>query len=101
MLSWAVRSTIPVAVSRLFWDVLSDAVDLETHRDYVIERVMSRGGWEAMKWLRTTYPQATLASFIERKGSRLAPRELAYWALVAGATVDVRPGGARPPWAGP
>ncbi len=82
-------------------------VDLRLHSDYVLERVMSRGGWEAMRWLREVYPAETLAGFIVRKGARLSPRERAYWSLIAGLPVevdgvdDIPRGGARPPWAGP
>jgi hypothetical protein len=56
---------------------------------------------EAMRWLRKSYTRQELASFLERKGHRLAPRDRAYWALVAGVPVDAEQGGARPPWAGP
>lgn len=45
----------PAAVTRLFWDVDPDGVDLERHRAYVMERVMIRGNWEAMRWLLATY----------------------------------------------
>ena len=93
---------LPPEVARLFWDVDPSAVDLTAHADYVLERVMSRGGWQAMKWLRTAYTRSTLASFLERKGvARLSPRELAYWSLIAGLEGEAPQGGARPPWAGP
>ena len=92
---------LPEEVTRLFWDVDPDAVDLDRHRDYVMERVMSRGGWTAMRWLRARYSTRELRSFLERKADRLAPRELAYWALIAELDVDPAPGGGRPPWAGP
>jgi hypothetical protein len=88
-------------VALLFWDVDPADVDLERHRDYVMERVMSRGGWVAMRWLRQAYPREVLADFVRRKGHRLAPREAAYWGLIAGVEVPARRGGARPPWAGP
>jgi hypothetical protein len=91
----------PREVSQLFWDVDPAGVELERHADYVMERVMSRGGWEAMLWLRRVYARPALAEFLERKASRLAPRERAYWSLIAGIDVPVGPGGARPPWAGP
>jgi hypothetical protein len=90
----------PDEVARLFWDTDPGAVDLERHQDYVMERVMSRGGWVAMRWLRETYPADALADFLRRKGQRLAPRELAYWSVIAGIEVPSRRGGARPGWAG-
>lgn len=90
----------PEEVTRLFWDTDPDGVDLEQHRDYVMERVMSRGGWAAMRWLRQAYSVEALADFLRRKGHRLAPRELAYWAVIAGIELPVPRGGARPAWTG-
>jgi hypothetical protein len=54
-----------------------------------------------MRWLRENYPPDELGEFLGRKGSRLAPRDLAYWSLIAGIELPVPAGGARPPWAGP
>ena len=91
---------VPADVRRLFWDVDPDTVDLERHRDYVIERVMLRGGWEPMRWLRATYSCDLLRDFLERKGTRIPPRERAYWSLVSGGAPVVEIGGGRPSWAG-
>jgi len=96
-----VAEPLPREVEKLFWDTDAATIDLDRHGDYVMERVMARGGWEAMCWLRRTFSQRRLADFLLRKGARLAPRERAYWALVAGVDVPTGPGGARPPWAGP
>lgn len=96
------KVVLPPPIAKLFWDVDPDIVDLTVNRDYVLERVMSRGGREAMKWLRDTYPLDVLASFVERKGaSRLAPRELAYWSLIAQVKSPPTPTTARPRWMGP
>ena len=83
----------------LFWDVDPDAVSVEQHRDYVLERVMSRGRWEAMRWLRATYDKATIADFLVRRGDRLPPRERAYWSLIASVEVASERGGGTPTWA--
>jgi ribonuclease HI len=91
---------IPDAVRRLFWDVEPDAVEIERHRDYVMERIMTRGTWEAMRWLRSTYSKREMADFLARKADRLPPRDRAYWALVAGHALPTTPGGGRPAWAG-
>jgi hypothetical protein len=63
-----------------------------------MERVMSRGGWAAMRWLRRVYAREELADFLRRKGERLAPRERAYWALMAGVEMTIPRGGGRPAW---
>lgn len=96
------KVVIPASVARLFWDVDPDNVDLAVHSDYVLERVMSRGGRDEMKWLRDTYPRDVLADFVERKGAnKLAPRELAYWSLISGAKAPPTPKTGRPRWMGP
>jgi hypothetical protein len=37
------------------------------HADYVLERVMSRGSWEAMGWLQRQYTRVELADFLRRR----------------------------------
>jgi len=93
---------LPPEVVRLYLDVDPSTGDLAKNADDVTERLMPRGGWEAMRWLRANYPLKTLADFIVRKRrTRLSSRELAYGSLVAGLPDEPGPGGARPPWAGP
>ncbi len=100
LVSRFVAVAFPPDVARLFWDVDPETIDPEIHRDYVLERVMTRGGRLAMSWLRQTYSRETLRDFILRRGTRLPPRELAYWALIAGVETGVPQGGGRPSWAG-
>ncbi len=85
----------------MFWDTDPATVDLDAHSDYVLERAMARGGWVVMCWLRERYAPTVLRDFLERRGRRLPPRELAYWAFITGAAIEVPSGGGRPSWAGP
>jgi hypothetical protein len=91
---------IPVELSWLFWDVDPMTIDLERHRDYVIERIMTRGNWLAMRWLIDHVAKSDLAEFLCRRADRLPPRERAFWSLIADVPVQVMPGGGRPTWAG-
>ncbi|MCA9602232.1 MAG: hypothetical protein KC417_09420 [Myxococcales bacterium] len=91
---------LPEAVRRLLWDLDPATLSLEQHRDHVMGRIMTRGSLEAMRWLRRTYSTAAMADFLERKGDTLAPRDLAYWSLIATGIPVQRAGGARPPWLG-
>lgn len=93
---------LPDCVARLLWDVDVEQLDPDRDRELVMERVMSRGGWEAMKWLRARYRREELAEYLRRKGARrLSPRDFAYWALICELDVEVGAGGGRPGWAGP
>lgn len=91
---------IPAELAWLFWDVDPATIDITVHRDYVLERLMTRGDLAAMRWVRQTYSREDLADFLARKHSRLAPRERAFWSLVAGAPMPAGVGGGRPPWTG-
>jgi hypothetical protein len=96
-----VETPIPEGLHRLFWDVDPRGIELPRHADYVIERVMLRGDWGAMVWLRRTFPREVLADFLQRKADRLPARERAYWHLIAtSARQASAPGGGRPSWAG-
>lgn len=90
----------PASVERLYWDVDAASIDLELHRSYVMRRVMTRGTLDAMRWLRATYDQPALADFLLRHGDQLAPRDRAYWRLIADLPAEDATGGASPPWAG-
>ncbi len=94
-------SSLPADVARLLWDVDPAGIDPARDAPLIFERVMSRGSWEAMKWLRATYSKALLAEFVKTQGARrLSPRDLAYWALVCDVDVQPGAGGGRPGWAG-
>jgi hypothetical protein len=96
-----VATPLPEHMRALFWETSLEAIDADLHCDYVLERAMSLGDWRTMGWLRMRYSVTVLADFVRRKGHRLPPRELAYWALVTGVRADIPTGGGRPAWAGP
>ena len=76
---------IPEFLYSLFWDYDIDSIDIKVHAFLIMSRVMERGTWEAMNWLRRTYSNEDLREFIENKGVRLLPpRELNYWAFICG-----------------
>jgi hypothetical protein len=82
---------LPEFLSSLFWEYDPEALDLDVHADAVIGRIMERGSWAAMVWLRQTYSKDRLASFLEKRGVRsLPPRELNYWAFIAGLSREKR-----------
>ncbi len=93
---------VPDSVSRLFWDVDPASLDLERDQPFVFERLMSRGTWDAMTWLRRRYAPEALRAFVREKGAaKLSPRDLAYWAVACGLEIPAAPGGPRPRWTGP
>jgi hypothetical protein len=90
----------PAELNWLFWDVDLADLDLARHHDYILERIMTRGDWAAMRWLIRTVPAVELAALLATKAERLPPRERAFWTLIAGGERVLEPGGGRPVWAG-
>src|SRR3954454_7029747 len=93
-------AVIPAELAWLFWDVDPTTIDLERDRDYVLERIMTRGDWFAMRWLIAQVEKARLAEFLRRRADRLTPRDRAFWSLIAEVPCHATPGGGRPAWAG-
>jgi hypothetical protein len=94
------NDALPDEVARLLWDVDARTIDLDRDRALVFERVMTRGTWTAMRWLRSRYSDLALRSFVESRGAEvLSPRDCAYWSVVCGLDSHAEPGGGRPRWA--
>jgi len=95
------RERFPASVLRLLWDVDHESIDADRDRRLILERVMTRGTWDAMCWLRQRYSAGEIAEFLRSDAARnLSPRDVAYWSLIAGVDVPSVAGGARPKWAG-
>jgi len=54
-------------------------------------RIMERGSWEAMVWLKKTYSPEQIKNFLLNQGKdSLPPRELNYWLLISGVPPEER-----------
>lgn len=74
---------IPACVGMLFWEYDDGAVSWEHHRDFIIERVLARGDWEAVRWVRAQAGDAALREVLSRtRGRSLSRAQLRFWQLV-------------------
>jgi hypothetical protein len=74
---------LPQFVQDIFWDVDRSQVSWERNRDFITRRVLMKGGWNAIRWLRSKLGDDELRHWIiERKGRGLEPRQLRFWQLV-------------------
>lgn len=70
-------------VPSCFWDCDPRAVDLRTHRRFVVERVMEYGDDEAIRWLLRTYTGEELSDTL-RQSRNLSPKTATCWANYLG-----------------
>lgn len=71
---------VPVQVSHLFRDCDIEIIDPHKHAPFVLSRTMCRSDESVVSWLRLTYTDDALRSYLFTDGARkLGPRDLAYW----------------------
>ena len=51
---------------QLFWDTPIDAIDMEKHKNYVIERVIARGLLVDFYWLLKIYTRDEIATALKK-----------------------------------
>jgi hypothetical protein len=76
--------TIPEFLQPFFWEYTHQNIDTARHASTIMARIMERGSWEAMVWLKKTYSPEQIKNFLIHKGKdSLPPRELNYWLLIS------------------
>ena len=74
---------LPQDLESLFWDTDVGSIDLAEHRNFIIRRVLDRGDWHAITWLRQTLGDAAIREwFLAKGGGGLDPRRLRFWGLI-------------------
>ena len=80
---------LPKNLESLFWDCDFHAVRMDEHRNFIIRRILDRGNWEAISWLRRTVGDQIIREwFLQKEGGGLDPRKLRFWGLVLDLPVD-------------
>ena len=66
----------------VLWDVDPDAA-WRDHPDFVAERTLARGTWEAISWIRGELGDDRLrAMVIASRGRMLSARQVRFWELI-------------------
>jgi hypothetical protein len=74
---------LPTEVRGLLHDCDPDSVSWESRREFLIDRILSAGNWDAILWLRRTAGgDALRARILATRGRRLSPRQLRFWQLM-------------------
>jgi len=67
----------------IFWDYDFRRLRWEKDRELIIGRILSRGDWQALKWLRSRLDSAVLRDWLlRRRGAGLSSRQLRFWELI-------------------
>ena len=76
-------SKLPDNLKSLFWDCDFSSLDLRAHRNFVIRRILDRGNWQEITWLRKTLGDEAIKQWLLTKsGGGLDPRKLRFWEII-------------------
>jgi hypothetical protein len=71
---------VPDALRWLFWDVDAAALDVETHANYILPRILEFGRMVDVRWALETYGRARIHRFLRDVGHpELSDRTLLFW----------------------
>ena len=78
---------IPTSLRPFFQDYTLEDIDPEADAFTVIERTLSWGGRQELRWLFRRYPQAKLIEMVRQAGWwRIPRRRFYYWLNILGIT---------------
>ena len=76
---------IPFSLQPFFQDVDFESLDPERHAATIIERTLSDGNVEEIRWLFARYGAERIAAWVKTLGARRLPRDrCALWYLLLG-----------------
>lgn len=76
---------LPSRLRPLFWEHDFSKLRWDADRDLIINRILTAGDWESIKWLMGSLGRPALRAWIEqRRGRGLDPPQLRFWELVLG-----------------
>ena len=65
-------------VQRLFWDTDKLSVDLQSHRAYIIRRIMDYGDLKDVRWMLATYSSEEIIGVV-KKSRGLSRKSGSFW----------------------
>lgn len=69
------------AAKKYFWNTDFDALDIDKHKQYVLERILEFGDDAAVEWMRENYAKEDIIEAFEHS-TRISPKSRNYWNLV-------------------
>ena len=69
---------LPDFITKLFWDVKKETIDITKHSSFIIRRILDYGDVRELNWLRKTYSDEIIKNVIRSKRG-LHHKTLVFW----------------------
>ena len=74
---------LPEHFSRYYWDCDFDSISWRKHKEDVVLRVLMRGTWDDIEWVRDKVGDVWLRAWIiKRRGKAIDAADLRLWGLL-------------------
>lgn len=75
-----IQGSIPMEAQKYFWDANISQIDTNTHKEYIVSRILEYGDPDAARWLFRTYPKKDIVTVLKKSRS-LSVKSGMFWAL--------------------
>jgi hypothetical protein len=75
---------LPSRLHALFWDYKFEDLTWETDHDFIVDRVLTVGDWDSIKWLWSRLGDEGLKEWVASHHQKLSPRQLRFWEVMLG-----------------
>lgn len=76
---------LPRRLRPLFWDHHFARLSWKADKDLIIERVLTVGDWDSVRWLLHRLGEPALKDWlVRRRGAALSARQLRFWEVILG-----------------
>jgi hypothetical protein len=73
---------LPAKLRRFFWEYDFRELGWKEDKDLIISRILTRGDWDSILWLRARVDSPRLRDWIiQHRGRGLSPEQLRFWEL--------------------
>jgi hypothetical protein len=84
MMNKHLEETIPAEFKKYFWDVDFDALSLEKHKGFILERLLNYGSFSTFSWIFRIFTNEELKQLLKKKGkSSLSRSSFCFWQKIS------------------
>ena len=78
------KASVPIEFKKYFWDVDFDKLDLNTQKNFVLERLLDYAAFDSFYWIFKTFSNSEVKSLLDNKGKQsLSRNSYLFWGEIA------------------
>jgi hypothetical protein len=84
MIEKPLKEVIPIEFKKYFWDVDFNALSMEKHKGFILERLLNYGSFSTFSWIFQIYSNKDVKQLLKKKGkSSLSKNSFYFWQKIS------------------